>query len=145
MKNYFSKNFLILFSFLAITLAMAGNANVASAQEITREDDSSLATGAEELEAPQDHFFENASVFENCVEGRSCADLRNGTCYIWNSTKACGRYCATGRRCGYSKNNTCFVWEVTAACGRNVCTVNRTCGASQNGTCFFYNENVSCN
>jgi hypothetical protein len=82
---------------------------------------------------------------QNCVEGRVCAELKNGTCYVWNTTKACGRYCATGKTCAHSQNNTCFVWDTIVACGRNACTVNRTCGALKNGTCFFYNESVNCN
>jgi len=82
---------------------------------------------------------------QNCVQGRVCAELKNGTCYVWNTTKACGRYCATGKTCAFSRNNTCYVWDVVAACGRNSCTVNRTCGALSQGTCFFYNETVSCN
>lgn len=84
-------------------------------------------------------------VADNCVEGRICGELKNGTCYVWNSTKACGRYCASGKTCAYSKNNTCYVWDTIVACGRNSCTVNKTCGALKNGTCFFYNETVTCN
>ena len=134
-----------LISTLALSTAQSGFSNGENNEDLGDEVFFSGEASLESLENSDNNFDElSANVSENCVQGRTCADLRNGTCYIWNTTKACGRYCATGKRCGYQKNNTCFVWEVQAACGRNACTVNRTCGASRNGTCFFYEERVSC-